>query len=346
MDIKFDHLNYLHLLWGVVVLALLVVYGFARKRRALRLFATSNLFGQLMPSVSIGRQRLKAILVLVALALLVIGATGPKWGRDIVEVKRRGIDLMVCLDVSRSMLAEDLKPNRLERAKLEISDMLGVMHGDRVGLVTFAGNAALACPLTINYGAYRLALDDVTTQSASRGGSLIGDAVRKAADSFTDKVKDHKAILVITDGEDQSSFPVDAARQAFREQGIRVFTVGLGDLGHGARIPITVDGQKRYLQFDGQEVWSKMDRQTLEEMAVEGGGACFPTATTDPDFVAYYDVIRDKVESRELEASRKELYHAQFQWFAGAALVLLLIEMLMTDRRRVAEAQAALRKAA
>lgn len=346
MDIEFEHLSYWHLLWGVPVLALVYAYGFARKGRALRAFATVNLFEQLMPGVSTRRQRVKAALVLVALALLVVAATGPKWGKTIVDVKRQGIDLMVCLDVSRSMLAEDLRPNRLERAKLELSDMLTALQGDRVGLVTFAGNASLACPLTINYGAYRLALDDVTTRSVSRGGSLIGDAVRLAAGSFSDKAKGHKAILVITDGEDQESFPVEAARTAFREQGIRVFTVGLGNPGEGARIPVEDRGQRQYLQHGGQEVWSKMDRRTLEEMAVEGGGACFPASTTDPDFVAYHEVIRGLVEARELESSRRELYHPRFQWFAGAGLVLLLIEMLMTDRRRPPAGAAALRQAA
>jgi Ca-activated chloride channel family protein len=345
MDIQFEHLTYWHLLWGAPALALVYWYGFARKARGLRAFATANLFEQLMPTVSMRRQRVKAALVLASLALLVVAATGPKWGKTIVDVKRQGIDLMVCLDVSRSMLAEDLKPNRLDRAKLELADMLGVLRGDRVGLVTFAGNAALACPLTINYGAYRLALDDVTTRSVARGGSLIGDAVRLAAGNFSDKTKGHKAILVITDGEDHESFPVEAARTVFRERGIRVFTVGLGSVGQGARIPVADGGQRQYLQYKGQEVWSKLDRKVLEEMAVEGGGACFPAATTDPDFVSYYDVIRSQVEARELEATRRELYHPRFQWFAGAALILLLIEMLMSDRRRPAES-AALRRVA
>jgi len=346
MDVQFDHLNYLHLLWGVPVLAGIYVYGFMRKARGLRAFATANLFEQLMPQVSVRRQKLKAGFVLAAITLLVVAATGPKWGKTIVDVKRQGIDLIVCLDVSRSMLAEDLKPNRLERAKLELTDMLNVMHGDRVGLVTFAGNASLSCPLTINYGAYRLALEDVTPRSASRGGSLIGDAVRLAVDSMIDKAKGHKAILVITDGEDHESFPVEAARKAYRDHGIRVFSVGLGDLAQGARIPVTINGQRQYLQYKGQEVWSKLDRRVLEEMAVEGGGACFPAATTDPDFVSYYELIREQVESRELESSRKELYHARFQWFAGAALVLLLIEMVMTDRRRPAVLETAARRAA
>lgn len=334
MDFKFDHIEYLHLLWGVLLLAGVYVYGFSRKARALRVFATANLLGQLMPTVSPARQRLKAGLVLGAMALLVVAATGPRWGKDIVDLQRRGIDLMVCLDVSRSMLAEDIAPNRLERAKLEIGDMLREMHGDRVGLVTFAGDAALTCPLTINYGAYRMSLEEVSTRSTGRGGTHIGDAVRVAVRSFTDKVKGHKAILVITDGEDQNSFPVKAAQEAY-DHGIRVFTVGFGDQTQGARIPITVNGQKQFLQYQGQEVWSRMDPQTLQEMAVEGGGTYFGVGTREADFAGeVYDRIRNKVEAREFESSRRELYRARFHWFAGAALILLLLETLITDRKR------------
>lgn len=336
MDLKFDNLHYLHLLWGVPVLAAFYWYGFARKARALRVFATANLFNQLMPEVSAARQKLRAALVLLAITFLVLAVVGPKWGKKIVELQRRGIDLVVCLDVSRSMLAEDIAPNRLERAKLELGDMLRVMHGDRVGLVTFAGDAAVSCPLTINYGAYRMTLGEVGTRSTIRGGSLIGDAVRIAADSFTDKIKGHKAILLITDGEDHESFPVEAAKEAWGEHKIRVFTVGLGDLGGGSRIPITVNGQKQYLQHNGQEVWSKMNPQVLQEMAVEGGGIYWGVGTSDADFTGFYERIREKVEAREFENSRKELYHARFHWFAGAALFLLLLETLITDKRRPA----------
>ncbi len=346
MDIKFDHLTYLHLLWILPILAGVFAYGFWRKGRALRVFATANLFSDLMPAVSITRQKVKAAILLAALALLILAATGPRWGKQIVDVKRQGIDLMVCLDVSRSMLAEDIAPNRLERAKQEISDMLRTMHGDRVGLVTFAGTATLSCPLTINYGAYRMALDEVDTRSTTEGGSLIGDAVRTAAASFTDKVKGHKAILLITDGEDHDSFPVEAARDAWTERGIRVFTVGFGDRSSGARIPIQKQGQRQYLQYNDQEVWSRMNPAVLQEMAVEGRGAYFPVGTRDADFRQVYDLVTQKVESRELEATRKEVYYARFQWFAGAALLLLLLETLMTDRKRLALATAEARRAA
>ncbi|NOX57790.1 MAG: VWA domain-containing protein [Planctomycetes bacterium] len=336
MQFKLDNYEYLHLLWLIPALSLLFAYGFSRKARALRIFATVNLFDRLMPTVSSSRQKVKAAVLIGSIAVLIFAATGPRWGRKIVELQRRGIDIMVCLDVSRSMLAEDIAPNRLKRSKFELGDMLGSLRGDRIGLVTFAGNASLSCPLTINYGAYRMALDEVDTRSAAKGGSLIGDAIRIAANSFNDNVKGHKAILLITDGEDQESFPIEAARDAYQEKKIRVFTVGVGDASQGARIPVTVDGKKQYLQFGGEQVWSKLDVTTLQQMAMEGGGDYYPMGTSDADFrFLYENHIRKKVEARELETSRKEMQHARFQWFVGLALFLLIVETLLSDRKPV-----------
>jgi len=333
---KFEQLQYIHLLWLAPLLGLVYIYGFRRKAAAMRIFATVNLIGRLMPDVSTGRQKLKAVLMLAAIVSLVMAAIDPRWDKDIVEVQRRGVDIMVCLDVSRSMLAEDIAPNRLERAKSELADLLTELRGDRIGLVTFAGKPVLSCPLTIDYGAFRMTLDEVDTKSSPRGGTLIGDAVRLAADSFTDKVKGHKAIILITDGEDQKSLPVEAARDAFEQHGIKVFTVGFGDMVRGTRIPISENGRRRYLQYKGEEVWSKMDRTTLEQMALAAGGIYFPVGTRDADFVDVYERIRSKVEATEFESRRQELWKPGFQWFAGLALLLLMTETLIKDRKAVA----------
>jgi len=318
----FEHRELLHLLWLVPVLGLVFIYGFARRAQALRRFASVNLLTHLVPHVSPGRQRIKAGLVLAAAALLAVAAS---------------IDLMVVLDVSRSMLAEDIAPNRLERAKTELKDLLDVLSGDRIGLVTFAGAPSLACPLTINYGAFRMVLDEVDIRSAPRGGTLIGDAVRLAADSFVDRIKEHKAVLVITDGEDHESYPVEAAQSAYEKQGIRVFTVGLGDPRQGARIPVDAGG-RRYLVHDGQEIWSRMNPKDLEEMAAVAGGAYFGAATRDLDFREVYRVINAKVRERELEVSQKRVLIPRFMWFAGAALAVLMLETLIAKRRAARKA--------
>lgn len=335
MDIRFEHLRYVHLLWIVAALLALTVYGFARKRRALQRFATISVLGDLLPDFSLRRQWLKAVLVLAGMAVLVGGVIDPRWGVYWEEVPRRGVDIIFVLDVSRSMLAEDVAPNRLERAKQDIRDMLEVLGGDRVGLVTFAGVATLKCPLTTNYGSFRMTLDEVGTQAAARGGTLLGDAVRVAAESFVDPVKKYKLIVVLSDGEDQGSYPVEAARKVQTERGIRVFTVGLGDASEGARVPLEQAGPKTYLQHNGQEVWTKMDPTTLQQMALAGDGAYIPAGTRIVDLGQIYQERMAPSEQREFESSRVQVYKVRYQWFAGLALALLLIETAVSACKRI-----------
>lgn len=333
-DVKFNNLGYLHLFWLVLAMLGVVAYGFARKRQAMRRLATPNLLGILVDQVSRKRQWVKAGLVLTALAALVPAISDPRWGVYYEDLPRRGIDIIFVLDVSRSMLANDLPPSRLERAKQSIGDVLDAAVGDRVGLVTFAGTAVLKCPLTVNYGAFRMLLDEVGVRSSPRGGTLIGDAVRLATKSFVDPMKKHKAIVVLTDGEDHESYPVKAAEEAYTEGGIQVFTVGLGDEGEGARVPAKEAEAGVFVQYDGREVWSKMNPALLREMAMKGGGAYIPAGTKSIDLgqVLYEERIA-KADQREFETSRIEQRKVQFQWFAGLALLLLLIETFMSDRK-------------
>ena len=334
-DIRFDHQEYIHLLWLVPLLAGVFMYGFWRKRRGLRVFATANLHEALVPRVSPARQRVKAALALLALAFAVLALTGPRWGVYYEEVHRKGVDIIIALDVSRSMLAEDIAPSRLERAQLAIGDLLEQLEGDRVGLVTFAGAAVKKCPLTINYGSFKTALSHVDIHSSPRGGTLLGDAIRKAKECFVDRVKDHKAIILISDGEEhETDYPVEAARAVYDENGIIICTVGIGDVREGARIPIVENGQRTFLKHDGQEVWSKMKPALLQEMAVVGGGMYLPAGTGDFDLARVYDWIRDKLDVVEFEAQYTERYYARFQWLTGLALLLMVVETLVNDRRR------------
>ena len=334
MDIQFDNRYAIHLFWAIPLLAAVYIYGFHRKRRALQAFATGHLISHLAYNASVTRQRIRAGLVLAAVASVVMALTGPRWGVHFEDVRRRGIDIIFCLGVSRSMLAEDVAPNRLERAKQYIRDVVERLSGDRVGLVTFAGAGVLQCPLTIDYGTFRMVLGDVGIRSSARGGTLIGDAVRLAADSFADNIKKYKAVVVITDGEDQESFPVEAAATAFNEKGIRIYAIGIGDLNEGSRIPITKDGRRVYLQYDGQEVWSKLDTKTLAQMALAGGGAYIPAGTSQVDMGQIYEQKIATADLREFEATQIKRYDVQYQWFAGLAFVLLMLESLMTERKR------------
>ncbi|MHC4383804.1 MAG: vWA domain-containing protein [Planctomycetota bacterium] len=333
MEVRFNHLEALHWLWLVAALGVIIGVGFALRHRDLRRFASEALLGRLLPRTSYGRKYAGAVLTLLALVALVAALIDPRWGVTYRQVQQRGIDLVVVLDVSRSMLAEDARPNRLQRAKQYIGDLVDQLGGDRVALVTAAGSAELRCPLTVDHGAFRLALATATPEAAPRGGSLLGDALRKASEVFTDEVPDHKAIIVFTDGEDHGSYPLEAAQRVHETLSVPVFTVGIGDSDEGARIPITVDEQRVYLTYDGQEVWSKMNASALREMALATGGAYVPLGTGSADMGRIYTERIAPLARREFDATTVKRHHPQYQWFAGLALVLLVVESLTGDRR-------------
>jgi len=340
MDLSFGHVEYLHLLWAVPALGMVYWYGFARKRRALRRFATANLLNHLMPGVSGARQRFKAVLVLAAVAALVVAAAGPRWGEKEIEVYRPGVDIMVVLDVSRSMLADDVRPNRLEKARQYIRDLLAVLPGDRIGLVSFAGQATLSCPLTPNYGWFRMALDEVDPRLVPRGGSNLAEAIRLAARKLGQRRGDHQAILLITDGEDHDSDPQFAAAYAFDDHGVRTFAIGLGDAATGRRIPIQSDDGIEYAKDpDGSEHYSRMNAAMLDEIVRAGGaGFAVPAGMAEIDMNEFYDRMRAKLDPQEYLAEQQERVVERYQWFAAAALLLLMIETVVTDRRPQAAA--------
>jgi Ca-activated chloride channel family protein len=259
----------------------------------------------------------------------------PRWGMQVEQVQRNGLDVIFVMDVSRSMLANDATPSRLERAKQFALDASEALDGDRVGLVDFAGTPAMRTPLTLNYAAFRQAVQNLEPKAAARGGSMLGEAIRMAANSFPAGDKGAKAIIVLSDGEDMDSKPADAAKAAFEEFGVRTFTVAIGDPRDGARIPVMgADGQRRYLVHDGQEVWSKMNPDTMRDIAQAGGGAFVPAGTAQLDMAAMYRDSLGNLDRIDQESSLVKRQTPRFQWFAAAALVLLAVESLITDRRR------------
>ena len=227
------------------------------------------------------------------------------------------------------MLAEDVAPNRLDRAKSDILDLLQKLEGDRVGLIAFAGAPVELVPLTTDQGFFRMVLEDVNADSAPRGGSLIGDAIRKAMESMAERRDHDQVIVLITDGEDHDSFPEEAAKQA-AQRNLRIITVGLGDPGEGARIPRrNEDGSLAFVKHEGQEVWSKMDERLLKEIALTTSGAYVPASTRAYDLGRIYDQHLAKLTRGEIRAEKRKRYREQFQWFGGIGLVLLLSEMLI-----------------
>jgi Ca-activated chloride channel family protein len=238
--------------------------------------------------------------------------------------------MFVLLDVSRSMSAQDVRPSRLERAKSDIRDLLARVKGDRVGLIVFAGASVVKVPLTTDQGFFALVLDDIDFASAPRGGSLIGDAIRKALASMPEEHDRDQVLVLITDGEDHDSFPDEAAKLA-AERGIKIFTLGLGDVTEGNRIPLRdEDGSLHFLQHDGQEVWSRLDEGLLKSVALRTGGAYIPGRTSAYDLGQIYEDHLASLAHGSAITERRLRYREQFQWFLAFGLGCLLLEMLIS----------------
>ena len=315
---------------AVAALAALALAGFMRWRRvALARLADAKLLSRLAPRLGASRVAARGACVVVALALLAVAVADPRGAERIEAVEQRGIDVMVVLDVSRSMLAEDASPNRLTRAKQFAADLVEAIGTDRVGLIEFAGVPALRCPLTFNHRAFLTQLDLLSPQTTVRGGSMLGDAIRLAAANLKDS-DTGRAIIVLSDGEDMESEPVEAAATAARDLDIRTITIGIGDRNEGARIPIgDARGGKRYLTFDGQEVWTKMDPALLSEVAAKGNGFFVDAGTSQVDMRDVAEYLTATIESATRERADVRTREALHQWFSGAALIALLSASLV-----------------
>ena len=335
-DIRLYNIDMLYLLWSLPFLLGLFLYSSNRRKQTLKQVIGTSLQQKLV-SINPVRRRWKGALILASFFLLILSLARPAWNLQQETVKRTGRDVVFVLDVSKSMLAEDLAPNRMERAKLAIADVIDSLEGDRVGLVAFAGTAAIKCPLTLDYGFFRMMLENISTDSISRGGTMIGDAIRVVLDQVLDsQERQFKDIVLITDGEDHESFPVEAAKEA-AEKGVRLFIIGLGDENEGKRIPVTdASGRRTFLQYQGQEVWSSLDAETLRQMALATpGGRYLNVATGTIDLGEVYLQLIGSAEKKELEEETIEKHEEKFQIFIGITFLLLGIEALISGRRRL-----------
>jgi len=332
-----QQINMLHFFWLIPVMGVVYVYAWQKRKSALQLFIDAGLLDKIPVSVSHVKRLWKSVSVLVALGFIIIAMARPAWNPKPETIERKGRDVVFLLDVSKSMLAEDLVPNRLERAKIAIIDCIERLDGDRIGLVAFAGTTAVKCPLTLDYGFFKMMLKDISTDSIARGGTLIGDALRKVmTDVFDDQIKEFKDIILITDGEDHDSFPVDAAKDA-GEKGVRIIAIGLGDENEGKRIPVTnAAGIKTFLKYNGQEIWSRLDADTLRKMVnATPGGKYLNVATGTIDLGNVYARLIATADKKQLESDTIKRYEEKFQVFLAVAFMVLCIELLINDRKKV-----------
>lgn len=333
-DFHFVHPNLLMLIAIVVALGIFALWGLRRTAVLRKRFADATLFQQLAPRASGFRRATKLALALLALVALLVGSMDPRWGVRRESIQRRGMDVFFVLDVSRSMSAEDVAPNRLARAKQAIADAVDRLGGDRAGLISFAGDAQVESPLTLNYQSLTLSLGEVSPRTSRRGGSRLGDAIRLAADSFTDEEAGGKAIVILSDGEDQESQPAEVAATIFDEHGIRTYAVGIGDSESGARIPVYGNNRRSWLIHDGEEVITRLDPSTLEATALAGEGAFVAAGTKQFDLGEIFESVIAADQRAALEETEVKISTARFQWLAGLALLLLLGDSMLAARRR------------
>lgn len=317
-------------LWFLLLVPLIpVVYGVVRffRRRSLRKLGDEALVTDLMPSYSPVKGWIRIILFAVAFFFFIIGLARPQVGAKLSERKTKGSEIMICLDVSNSMLAQDYSPNRLERAKLAISRMTDKLQEDRIGLIVFAGSSFVQLPITADYISAKMFLSSVDTKSVPVQGTAIGDAILTAAKSFSLQSEKSRAIVVITDGENHEDDPVDAAKQA-AELGIRVYTIGIGSQ-HGQ--PIPMDGELMK-DKDGNIVVTRLDEEILKQVAKAGNGAYVHAGNDEFGLNPIIEDLR-RLEDEEFNSVVFEEYDEQYMYFFAIALVLFVIEMLIGERR-------------
>lgn len=330
--IRFAHIEYFYALSLIVVFILLYWFYAGWKNRAKKRFGDASVISGLMPLVSKGKPLLKFIILMVAYVFLIIGLADPMIGSKLEKVKREGIDLMLVLDVSNSMLAEDIKPNRLERSKMAISTLIDKLQGDRLGIIIFAGNAYKQLPLTTDYSAARLFLSAIDNKVVPTQGTAIGEAIDMAVESFDDK-QHNKAIVIITDGENHEDDAIGAATAA-AELGIRVFTIGMG-LPEGAPIPVyNNNGARMGFKKDkqGQTVITKLNEDMLRQIAAAGKGAYAQANNASTGLRKIFEDI-NQIEKQEIETKQFTDYEHRFQFYLGAALLFLIIEVIIVTRK-------------
>ncbi len=329
---KIVHMEYAWFYAFLVVATLLFLVFSNWKKKALDKFAERELSERLTSEVSRSKPLLKFLLLIVAFSALVFAVMRPQLGSKLEEVKREGVDVVIVLDVSNSMNAEDIKPSRLERSKQAIYRLISQLQGDRIGLVVFAGQAYVQLPITSDYAAAKLFLSTISTDMVPTQGTAIGSAIDLASESIGDSVTHNSAIIVITDGENHEDDPVEAAKEAAKK-GIHVHAIGMGS-NEGAPVPLYRGGRSvGYLEDkSGKAVVSKLDQFTLQDMCDAGKGKFVRATNSEDGLKTIMDQIRS-MEKKEFASKLFTDYDDQFQYFLGLAILLLLLEQFISGKR-------------
>jgi len=330
--IRFENIDFLYALILLPIIVGTFILGRHLKRKALTRFGDIHLIVKLFPDASDLKPIIKFVLLITSLVFFVLGMANLQVGTKIEEVKREGVDVMIALDVSRSMNADDIKPSRLERARQAVSRLIDNLQNDRIALIAFAGDAYLQLPLTSDFSAAKLFLSTINTDIVPKQGTAIGAAIRLAMESYPPEDDLQKVLIVITDGENHEDDAIGAATEAAKE-GVIVHTIGMGTV-EGGPIPILRNGQR--IDFahdkDGSVIVTKLDPGMLEQIAATANGKFILASGTDPDLTGLLDEIGG-MKKKEFGSKLFTDYESRFQYFFGAALLLLIIELILSGRK-------------
>ena len=317
----------------LIIPALIVFFWYSRikRKKALAQFGQKEILTVLMPNVSASRPVIKFIVLMIALGSIILGLARPQFGSKLKTEKRKGIELIIALDVSNSMMAEDIQPNRLERAKRAISQLVDKLSNDKIGLIVFAGDAYTQLPITADYVSAKLFLNSISPQMVPTQGTAIGAAIDLGMKSFNPQFEGSKAMIVITDGENHEDDAIGAATEAAK-QGIVIYTLGMG-LPQGGPIPENVNGQKSYRKDrQGNTIVTKLDEQMLQKIAEAGKGAYIRANNAQVGLNNLFSEV-NKMEKSELETQIYADYDDKFQYFIGFGIFLILIELMILERK-------------
>ncbi len=328
---RFANPEYLYLLLIVPVFIILWVINDFRKKRAIQKLGNKELVLKLMPEMSAIRPLVKFILQLIAVLAGIIILARPQFGSKIEEVKRQGVEVIIALDVSNSMLAEDIQPDRLTRAKQSISRLVDNLENDKIGLIVFAGDAYTQIPITLDYVSAKMFLSTISPEMVPKQGTSIGAAINLGIRSFTPGDGKSKAMIIITDGENHEDDPLSQAEEAAKT-GVVIHTIGIGST-EGVPVPIVTYGKKDYLKdIEGNTVVSRIDEEILKKIALATGGNYVRASSTNIGLDEIFGEIK-QMKKQELESTMYTEYNDQFQIFAALALIMLIFDFIIMDRK-------------
>ncbi|MCU0359102.1 MAG: VWA domain-containing protein [Bacteroidia bacterium] len=328
---KFENSIYFYAFSTIPLLVFLFLSYLHQRKKKLKLLGDERLVKELSPYSNLRKRISKHFLFILAISSLILAMCNLQTGSKMTEVKREGAELMVCLDVSNSMLAQDLSPNRLTRAKYALEKMIDQLDGDQLGLVIFAGEAYVQLPITSDYNAAKMFLESIGPGMVPVQGTDLAEAIGKATESFNKEQGENKAIILITDGENHESDALEAAANAAAE-GIMINTIGIGS-ENGVPIPYTQNGTiKGYRKDkDGNTVITKLNSAVLKEIAAKGNGVYVQASQADLGLEAVLDKINE-LEKTKMDSKMYTDYEDQYQWFIGLCLLFLVLEFLISER--------------